>query len=342
MSSVQPVRIIGGGLAGLSLGIALGEAGVPAEIYEAGDYPRHRVCGEFVTGLDETTLRKLGIGAAFAGAGCLRTVTWFLGDRAVARQQLPAPARALSRFALDARLAQQFVAGGGILHRNHRQPAPAETAGWVDAGGRKTCGASPWIGLKLHARELATTDDLELHLGDGGYVGLSAVEDGWINVCGLFRRRPGLQLDRGRALSGYLRACGLDGLAGRLATAHIQPGSATAVAGLACSRRSAAGAGIRLGDAGAMIPPFTGNGMAMAFIGAALALDPLVAWARQERSWASIETEIQTDLRRKFRLRLGAAALLHPFFLKRPLSICLGAAGRAGLIPFNPLYQLLH
>ena len=52
MTAVQSVRIVGGGLAGLSLGIGLRRAGVSTEIFEAGDYPRHRVCGEFVTGLE--------------------------------------------------------------------------------------------------------------------------------------------------------------------------------------------------------------------------------------------------------------------------------------------------
>ena len=47
----RPVRIAGGGLAGLSLGVALARRGVEVEVQEALAYPRHRVCGEFVLSL---------------------------------------------------------------------------------------------------------------------------------------------------------------------------------------------------------------------------------------------------------------------------------------------------
>lgn len=343
MTNVQPVRIVGGGLAGLSLGIALSKAGVPVTIFEADDYPRHRVCGEFISGLDEATVAKLGIGSVFAGAGNLRGVTWVRRGEAIRRQTLPEPARAISRHALDARLAGLFVAGGGELKTRTRKAIPSNRIGWVDTTGRRLRGASPWLGLKLHARDLAMVDDLELHLGDDAYVGLSPVEDGWINVCGLFRRRPGLQLDRAHALPSYLRACGLAHLAERLDRVPIRPDSRKAMAGIAVDHRVPSNADrLQLGDACAMISPFTGNGMAMALIGSALAVDHLVAWARGEQSWSHAERGIRDALRGEFRLRLGGAALLHPFLLNRSLQACLGVAARAGVLPLTRLYRLLH
>jgi flavin-dependent dehydrogenase len=342
MNVAQPVRIIGGGLAGLSLGIALQRANVPTEIFEAGDYPRHRVCGEFLTGLDDRTIEKLGVGPAFSAVGCHRSVTWFLRERVVGRHTLPSPARAISRFALDGRLAELFVAAGGKLSTHTRLTPPAVRSGWVATGGRVPSSSSPWIGLKLHARNLATTDDLEFHLGDDAYVGLSSVEEGWVNVCGVFRRRPGLQFGRDQALSTYLRASGMHALAERLATAQIRPGSRCAVAAFTFDRRVQVDDGVRLGDSCAMIPPFTGNGMAMAFTSAALALEPLIAWAGGKCSWRDTEDSIRKALRREFRLRLASAAFLHPFFLSHSLQRCLGIVARARLLPITPLYRLLH
>jgi len=342
MSTLAPITMVGGGLAGLSLGIALRKAGVPARILEAGSYPRHRVCGEFITGLDDATIERLGIATAFAGADRHRSVTWFRHERVIGRNVLPDSARAISRFTLDARLARLFTDAGGELVTHTRVATPTDEPGWVQTSGRRRDDASPWLGLKLHARQLATTDELELHLGTDAYVGLSVVEDGWINVCGLFRRRPGLQFERDDALPACLRASGLPLLAERIASAEIRSGSRSAVAGFVFDRPHATDDTVQLGDAYAMIPPFTGNGMAIAFTSAALALAPLIAWAREEQSWSETCHAIRAALARKLRRRLTSAACLHPAFLTKTGQRFLGAATRTGLLPFRPVYQLLH
>jgi len=338
----HPITIVGGGLSGLSLGVALRNAGVPTEIIEAGEYPRHRVCGEFITGLVTETIEKLGIGPALADATSHRKVTWHLRDRAIGCQVLPSPARAVSRYALDARLAEMFVARGGRLTTHTRFKPKADEPGTVQTSGRRSCGVSPWLGLKLHASNLATTDDLEFFLGDGAYVGLSTIEDGWTNLCGLFRRRPELQFERDDALSTYLCASGLAPLAERLKSANIRLGSRCAVAGIVCDSHVTEESGVRLGDACAMIPPFTGNGMAMAFTSAALALDPLVAWSRGDCSWVDTARCIRESLRGEFRVRLASASFLHHFLLNGTLQPCLGVSMRSGLLPLTTLYRLLH
>jgi flavin-dependent dehydrogenase len=342
MSASLPVRIVGGGLAGLALGIALVRAGVPATIYEAGEYPRHRVCGEFLAGLDERALVRLGVDRAFAGAGLHDYVTWFLAERVIAEQPLPAPVRALSRFALDARLAETFVGGGGRLLTRARQALPRDDPGWVDAGGRIPAGSSRWLGLKLHVRDLASSPGLEVHLGDQAYVGVSRVEDGWTNVCGLFRRRAGLRVEREGALTTYLQASGLGKLAERVTGARPRPGSTCAVAGFGFARGATSVSGLHLGDAGGMIPPFTGNGMAIAFTGAALALDPLVDWSHGGCTWEAATGRIRETVRKTLTCRLRGAALLHPFLLRPPLQQVLGAVARTGLLPTELLYRLLH
>ncbi|MFT3867174.1 MAG: hypothetical protein QM715_01630 [Nibricoccus sp.] len=342
MSTPQPVRIVGGGVAGLSLGIALRRAEIPTEIFEAGDYPRHRVCGEFIAGLSDDTIKLLGIRPIFAGAVVHRSVTWFVQERPVGRQKLPSPALGLSRFALDDRLATLFVAEGGILSVKTRFKSTTPEEGVVWACGHRNGEGSPWLGLKLHARDLTVEGGLELHLGEGAYVGLSSVEDGWVNVCGLFRRRRCLSFARGDALSAYLVACGLDALAERLESAKIRPESRCAVAGLSFDQRVKEDVHLRLGDACAMTPPFTGNGMAMAFTSASLAVAPLVRWARGEQTWATTKHKIHELLRDKFRVRLVSAATLHPFLTNRTLQSPLKRIKHAELLPLTTLYRLTH
>lgn len=339
--SLRPIEIIGGGLAGLSLGIALRREDVPVALHEAGRYPRHRVCGEFITGLAASTIDRLTLAPALAGALCHREVAWFLRGGAPQIQALPAPALGLSRHTLDARLAGSFVATGGELRTGSRVSEPTGQPGRILATGRRRSTLSPWIGLKIHVRDLALIRDLEMHLGAECYVGLSRVEDDTVNVCGLFRRRavPG----RGASLlAGYLRSAGLGALADRLAAASVVTGSFTAVAALAFDRRTTLSEGLSLGDAGAMIPPFTGNGMAMAFQSAELALDPLLAYARGESDWTQACRATQRALRSRFRVRLASAGALHPFLLHPRRQRWFAALGRARLLPFGPLYASLH
>jgi menaquinone-9 beta-reductase len=340
MKNPRPIEIVGGGLAGLSLGLGLRQASVPVAIFEAGAYPRHRVCGEFIAGLAETTIDKLGLAPLLSDALRHREVAWFLRDKPASIQQLPTPAFGLSRHALDARLANAFVNAGGTLHTHTRLSDAAPIPGRIFATGRRR-GDSPWIGLKFHVRHLSLTRELELHLGDNAYVGLAQIENERVNVCGLFHRRP-LSAKGPALLIGYLRAAGLTVLAKRIAAAEPDPASCCAVAAVRFDRAVPTGSRVMLGDACAMIPPFTGNGMAMAFQSAELGLDPLVAYSRGETDWTEAHRSISARLSRHFRVRLGSANALHPFLLRPGRQRLLGTLTRARLLPFRPLYQLLH
>ncbi len=340
-SPLKPVQIIGGGIAGLSLGLALRRAGVSVTLIEAGDYPRHRVCGEFITGLDTGTIDRLGLAPILADAQHHREVSWFLRDRLLRRQMLPDPALALSRHVLDQRLANAFVSAGGELRTHTRADLEQTPDGRVFATGRRPA-RSDWIGLKCHAYGLALKSELEFHLGDNAYVGLCVVEEDRVNVSGLFRQRPGFGLTRETALLTYLRASGLADLAHRLSEVEIDPASFSAVAGLGFSKPTARADRLVIGDTFAMIPPFTGNGMAMAFQSAECALDPLLAWSRGEADWLVTLRKVNDRLRRRFRRRLASAKTLHPFLFNPQGQRWLAVVNRAGLLPMRALYNVLH
>lgn len=347
LKTPRPIEIIGGGLAGLSLGIALREMRVPVTIHEAGDYPRHRACGEFITGLAPSTMARLSLAAPLADALVHHHVEWFLPGQPSHTQRLPAPALGLSRHTLDARLAERFEALGGQLHRRARVVDLATKPGRVFALGRRRASSSRWLGLKVHARGLPLRQELELHLGAGGYVGLARIEDDQVNICGLFQRQP-LSATGPELLAHYAGAIGLPELATRLENAALEADSFCAVAALEFDRDvkpvTANGPtnAIRLGDAAAMIPPFTGNGMAMAFQSAEIALAPLVAYAEGKSGWAETCARTQAGLRSRFRLRLAAAGALHPWLMRRTAQRWLGRFGRARLLPLRALYAALH
>lgn len=334
------IEIIGGGLAGLSLGLALRRADVPVTVFEAGDYPRHRVCGEFISGLDEATIDTLGLAPILAGALRPASVGWFVHGRPLRPQRLPAPAYGLSRYTLDGRLATAFVAAGGALRTRTRVTDLTPRPGRVFATGRRR-GRPRWIGIKVHAGDLELGQDLEVHLGDGCYVGLCRVEDGSVNVCGLFRQRS-VDAHGTGLLDAYAEAGGLPELAERLRRAWLHEETFCGVAALEFDRTVPTTDRICLGDACAVIPPFTGNGMAMAFQSAAAATGPLQRYAQGGIDWVEAVRATNAALRLRFRRRLASAGALHPFLLRPRRQRWLALAARTGLLPFRPMYAFVH
>ena len=339
-TSPLPVEILGGGLAGLALGLALRRLDVPVTIFEAGDYPRHRVCGEFISGLDETTIDAFELRPFLSDARPHRVVHYHIRDRALPPFSLPATAWGISRYALDTRLARAFVAAGGALHTNTRTPEDDTPAGRVFAVGRHRRGPF-WVGLKVHIRDLPLAEDFEVHLGHRAYLGLSRIETGEVNLCGIFASRTvdarGLDL-----LHSYLVASGLEALAERLRHADFDPESFCVTAAPLGDRHFAPPDRIRIGDASATIPPFTGNGLAMALQSAELAVAPLHAYSIGQVGWKETSRKIYTAQRRRFRRRLTLATWLHPFFLEPRRQSWLAALIGSRLVPFRAFYAALR
>jgi len=310
---VKPITIVGGGLAGLILGIGLRKYGVPAKVIEAGRYPRHRVCGEFISGSGIQALTEFQLGGLLEGA--IRPAThsaFFTTNQLVAKRRLPKPAITVSRFHLDAALAEEFCRVGGELLTGERGSASALGEGIVCAMGRR---AQPvdngwrWFGLKVHVRGVELEADLEMHVARDSYVGLGQLAGGEVNVCGLFRRRTN-QPAHGESMN-WLRGEEHSVLFRRLARAEFAAESFCAVAGLSLRPQAIDERECRIGDALTMIPPITGNGMSMAFESAQLALEPLTAYARGNANWTDTTSRIARSLSKRFDRRLRWAGVFH-------------------------------
>lgn len=341
MASLKtPVTIAGGGLAGLSLACGLGLRGIRATVHEAGRYPRHRVCGEFISGVTAATLAELGIADLLADARRLESLAWLHRGRMVLEDRLPVAAWGISRHRLDARLAMRARQGVAEVIEGSRL-APDAGPGRVWAAGRAPV-RGRWLGLKLHIRELPLLADLEMHLGENGYVGLAGIEDGQVNVCGLFRVERSRRGEGAELLHRYLLAGGHGELVERLQAAIPVEDSFRAVAGFEPGRQARKPGLLALGDAESMIPPFTGNGMSMAFQSAALALEPLSAWAQGEADWATTVATVDRRLRQTFRKRLAAAAVLHSLLLHPLGRDLLDRMAQARVLPFRPVLALVR
>lgn len=331
MTALKPITIVGGGVAGLSLGIALRRRNVPVTVWEAGHFPRHRVCGEFISGRGQETLNELGLGPSLLNAGARQATTVaFCAGRVKGRiRALPQPALCLSRYNMDAVLARCFVDLGGELREQSRWRERCDQEGVVQATGRHAVAAvagNRWFGFKAHARNVSLRAHLEMHLERDGYVGLCRLNDTTANVCGLFRRRmedsTAPSADWESALRGapgtFLNDC--------MAGAVFDKRSVCAVAGLSLLPVKAGGrAECALGDALTMIPPITGNGMSMALEAAAMAVDFIAAYSQGEMAWAESKAAVARKVDERFARRLAWARLLQELAFRpvlRAISLC--------------------
>ncbi|HEY1663428.1 MAG TPA: FAD-dependent monooxygenase [Verrucomicrobiae bacterium] len=291
----RPIRIIGGGLAGLSLGIALRKRAIPVTVLEAGNYPRHRVCGEFVSGHGLEVLEALGLKSAFLDAGAVeaRSAGFFAGNFSSPIHQLSPAALCLSRFTMDKLLADEFQKLGGELSVGERWNGGSED-GVVRASGRQLKPVENgwrWFGLKAHATNVSPVADLEMHLFKNSYIGICKLAGGEVNLCGLFRRNGQQDLPK----NGFDLLRGEPGsrLRERLSSAQFDEDSLCSVAGLSLTpRRASARSEVCLGDALTMIPPVTGNGMSLAFESARLAAGPLAAYSAGEIGWSDARQQV--------------------------------------------------
>jgi 2-polyprenyl-6-methoxyphenol hydroxylase-like FAD-dependent oxidoreductase len=332
----KPITIVGGGLAGLTLGIGLRRRGVPVTVWEAGHYPRHRVCGEFISGRGQETLAHLGLRELLecAGAANAATAAFFSATQSTPPHPLPTHAICLSRFTMDRTLAAEFRRLGGELLEDQRLRDENFGEGIVRATGRRAQAKENgprWFGLKAHARNVTLTADLEMHVSPRGYVGLCRVEGGAVNVCGLFRRRAG-EDHSPQNWREWLRGQADSPLNQRLAAAEFDENSFCAVAGILLRpQRAAARAECCVGDAITMIPPVAGNGMSMAFESAGMAVEPLAAWSRGEIPWTQTRQTLAHRCDAAFARRLAWAKWLQRMMLAPSLqNILVRFASRSG------------
>jgi hypothetical protein len=240
---------------------------------------------------------------------------------------------------MDALLAQLFLDSGGELRLEQRWPEKTCGEGVVRASGRRLQPKEKgwrWLGLKVHARNVAGAAHLEMHGLRAGYVGLCRLDHEEVNVCGLFRLpptpspkprsggvppasspgvppggRPAGSRAAAQPWQEILRGTPGTPLHERVGRAVFEEGSFCSVAGISLQpHRASERPECCLGDALTMIPPVTGNGMSMAFEAAEMAAAPLAAYSRGEISWALAQQTVARACDDAFARRLAWARWL--------------------------------
>jgi len=185
---------MGGGPAGSAAAIAALSETNSVHIVEKSSFPRHKVCGEFLSPEIATQLDLLGLWEEFLRLrpAHIRRAILHFGFRA-SESQLPEGGFGLSRYEFDRLLFQKAIAAGATTSRQRVEalslivePGSDKRNCGVLAIGRKSIAARGRrsFGFKSHF-EGPVNDAVELFFFRGCYVGVSAIENGITNVCGI-------------------------------------------------------------------------------------------------------------------------------------------------------------
>ena len=178
------IRILGGGPAGASAAIAALREGRGALVIEKSRFPRHKVCGEFLSPEILSTLDQLGVASGFGALQPARVRRFSLHFPSSEKScPLPETAYGLSRFRFDELLLEEAVRLGA---RVTAEATDDESSPRVVAYGRKFAPpkGNRLFGFKAHF-EGPTDDAVELYFFAGCYVGINPIEGGLTNVCGI-------------------------------------------------------------------------------------------------------------------------------------------------------------
>ena len=291
--------VVGGGPAGTSAAITCARGGARVLLLERGQFPRHKVCGEFVSAESLELLVNLldsKYERLFSDAVRIPRGRVFLDGR-ILNAPVDPPAASISRFELDAALwdsaqqcgvdrrqktAVQRISGSGPF-LVESSAGEFESRALINASGRwsrlnpETARASEskWLGIKGHFAEASPPVSVDLYFFEGGYCGVQPVDisdgaepSGRVNACAMVRADVASTLAEVFACHAALRerTRGWKVLSDPVSTSPLvfrepQP------------ERDGI---LMAGDAAAFVDPFVGDGISLALRSGSLAAECLI------------------------------------------------------------------
>lgn len=370
MSERFDAVVVGAGPAGSAAATVLAGSGRRVLLLEKDAFPRHKVCGEFLSADALPSLERLGAREAIEGASEERMTrgSFHLPGGEVVRFELPAPAIGISRFRLDELLASRAREAGArvtfsarVLAAEPRGP-DAFTVRFVHEGSESEVDSRAVIGawgrwdsldraldrgfLGRRARFFGWSRDfrpppgrlegeVHLYLFPGGYCGLSRVEGGVVNLAGVVSDRAWKRA--GGGWDAVVRAArrGNAALDREIATLTPGPIGYLGTGPVFFTSKPATENGILMaGDAAGVIDPFSGEGQAAALAGGVLAGETAERRLTGELSPEECSRAYEAAWRRRFAKRFAWSALFRRFILHRTIGALAGRIAGERLVRF--------
>jgi flavin-dependent dehydrogenase len=367
------VAIVGAGPAGATLAALLAGRGVRVTLFDRDAFPRDKLCGEFLSYDALPVVEALAVNLQDAPRISHCRV---VGAKRTYAFDFPHEARGVSRMFFDDLLVRTAVARGATFRHETVSSLPAArivVGGWGRWGRFDQQLQRSFVsvrdrhfGFKRHYRGPAR-DSIDLYSFRQGYLGVNAVEDGAINICGLVHGSR-LSGHKGRwdAFVETLRR--EEATLEELYASHTpaQEHFLTSEPVIFRARSAVEGGVFMIGDASGVIDPLTGNGMAMA-LQSALILAPFllrilggadreriereyrarhrdffaprIRWSRAVAALLSRPRALDTALATTRSARVGAALLRHTRASREEVSRMAEAwmrGGSGGAAGFSP------
>ena len=204
------VLIIGGGIAGLSLSIDLAKRGHSVVLIEKGNYPRHKVCGEYISIESHDYLNKLCPPLSTLPLPMIKNFKLSSTGKKQFKTQLDLGGFGVSRYLLEKLLFEEATKQGVVFMLNNRvteithdstlneyeiktKTGKVNASLICNASGRRSnletnkqasaAKGANYIGVKYHIKLQRDPSLIEIHNFPGGYCGISNVEENISCLC---------------------------------------------------------------------------------------------------------------------------------------------------------------
>lgn len=340
------VIIIGGGLSGLTAAIHLSREGNEVTLVEKQQYPKHKVCGEYVSNEVLPYLDWLGVNIDEIGPVDIDKASFSTSDGNEIHCKLPLGGIGISRYALDNLLHKEALRNKcEVIHeavsdvRFENDIFSVQLSDGRELQSDIVLGAfgkrsnidqkmerkfmkqkSPWLAVKMHYAGDYPDDLVGLHNFEGGYCGVSKVENDAINVCYLadfesFKKYRNIDDYQDKVVCKNPR---LKELFDRFVPLFDHP---LTISQISFEQKKPVEAHIiMIGDTAGLIHPLCGNGMAMAVHSAKLASECVLDYFERGISREELEANYENVWKTHFKNRLKIGRILASLLQKQGIS----------------------
>lgn len=300
--------IIGGGLAGLVSASHLAQKGISVTLLEKDAYPKHKVCGEYISNEVLPYLQSRGFNPHNFGAKKINKLILSTRKSRATSVQLPLGGFGMSRYCIDAKLAELAHQSGAVVQQaavtdivfdgnqftvttDDKEKLYSDLV--IGAFGKRSKldiklnrkfikDSSPYLAVKAHYKGNFPEDTVGLHNFTGGYCGISKVENDHINICYLtdystFKKHKNIDVFQKEVVmqNAFLKEA--------FESYEMVFENPLTISQISFNSKNAVENHILMsGDSAGMIHPLAGNGMGMAIQSAQLVSSLLVKFYNGE------------------------------------------------------------